>query len=92
MRKRQRHRNERMARDKRHPESSQPAKDFLKAKRNQSLQERRDELVNEEKLLEGQEQPKAKAKRTRHKIKSKNDDAKCDKDITRERAQVEPPA
>ena len=54
-----------MARDKRHPESSQPAKDFLKAKRNQSLQERRDELVNEEKLLEGQEQPKAKAKRTR---------------------------
>ena len=37
--KRQRHRNEIMARDKRHPESSQPAKDFLKAKRNQSLQE-----------------------------------------------------
>ena len=81
-----------MAREKRHPESSQPAKDFLKAKRNQSLQERRDELVNEEKLLEGQEKPKARAKRTRPDDQVESDEAKCDKDITKEKAQVEPPA
>ena len=48
----------------------------MKAKRNQSLQERRDEFVNEEKLLEGQEKPKARAKRTRPDDQVKSDDAK----------------